>query len=269
MSFFYGNEDVNKNVTDNKKEKFIIKNNKLNFNVLDNNLLNFINFIKEKNIYLIGPAENDFDISKIPNNENNVIVVLNRLNDYKKFNELKDYKNIIIFHSFFRHKPTLINFLYVISVYPLFGEIIPSNVDKQLLKSKCYFNDNNNIVFKESIIYFKSNNLNSVFSSIDLKIYTELCELLDYEIPTSGMIVLYFFIKNINLINKLNIIGMSLGLTKYEDNYAKPHIFEVINSIHHKQKELLEFKNLYIKNKDKNKIFIENTTFNEYLNKQL
>lgn len=222
--------------------------------------------IRNKNIYLIGPAENNFDISKIPNNEDTIVVVINRFNNYKNYNKLKHYKNIILFHSFFMHNPTLINFLYVIAVYPLFGEILSSNIDKKLLKSKCYFNDNNNIVFRESIKYFKLCKLNSIFSSIDLSLYTELCELLDYEVPTSGMIVLYFFIKNINLINKLNIIGMSLGLTKYEDNYAKPHIFEVINSIHNKQKELLEFKNLYTNIKNKNKIFIENTTFNEYLN---
>ena len=233
----------------------------MNFNIMNNNL---INYLKHKNIYLIGPAESNFDISTIPDDENNVIVVINRFNDYNNYIKLKDYKNIILFHSFFRYKPVLQDFLYVISTYPLFGDIKIDQINKELLKSKCYFNDNNNNIFKHSIVGFKSNQLNSIFTSIDLQLYTELCELLDYEIPTSGMIVLYFFIKNINIINKLNIIGMSLGLTKYEDNYIKPHLFEVINSVHNINKEQLEFKKLYIKSKDK--IFIENKKFNEYLN---
>jgi 2-polyprenyl-3-methyl-5-hydroxy-6-metoxy-1,4-benzoquinol methylase len=225
---------------------------------------NLINYLKHKNIYLIGPAESNFDISTIPDDENNVIVVINRFNDYNNYIKLKDYKNIILFHSFYTHKPVLQDFLYVISTYPLFGGIRLDQIDKELLNSECCFNNNNNIIFKDSIIDFKSNQLNSMFTSIDLQLYTELCELLDFDRPTSGMIVLYFFIKNINIINKLNIIGMSLGLTKYQDDYIKPHISEVINSIHNINKEQLEFKKLYIKYKDK--IFIENKKFNEYLN---
>jgi hypothetical protein len=223
--------------------------------------------IRNKNIYLIGPAENDFDISKIPNNEDTIVVVMNRFNDYNNYNKLKNYKNIILFHSFYINSPILMNFLYIIGAYPLFDIIPIKNVDKNILQSKSYARDNNSYIYDIAKRIFYENNLISKFSVIDLELYTELCKLMNYERPTTGMIVLYYFVKNIKFINKLNIIGMSLGLSNYQEKYARPHIEEIINSIHNNKIELSLFKKLYCNNK--NKIYINNKELSLYLNNKL
>lgn len=207
----------------------------------------FIDFIKDKTIAIVGPAEmtNNFG-NEIDGHD--LVVRINRYQEIKDNNKYGEKTNIFCFCFWEKiglipidknNKPD-----WVLNTYNL----------KYIVDCSKSFHNNINI--------FKDVN----FSEFPNYIYS------DINYPTSGFCVLTNFLYLIekNIISKLSIYGMSLNLTSYNNKYHSKSSPDNI-SIHNFYPEREYLKMFYnkIPMEIKNRIYIENECLKDFLKGKL
>ena len=210
-------------------------------------------YFLNKNIYIIGSRYIKINNINLEDPEGIYIFI----NDYKKypdFNKIDKCQNKILFWNynspFYRYDDNY-NFKFIISSYPLnlnnkkFFKIQNFNLDiDNKIKNYNYILDINGKEYQ----YIKKKYENNFF-------------------PTSGTLVILYFLKIIDKVNKIHIYGLNFNLDKRVFSYDNNSKTTDINSCHNFKIDRIILKEYFSKLdiNDKDKIVIYNKKLKEYI----
>ena len=200
-------------------------------------------FCENKSICIVGPANLEKNMSELIDSHDIVV----RMNNYKN-----------VTSSYYGTKRTI----YIGSY--LFGSEIDNDFEiylciaestfQRFSKMKKYLNCNDNVAFVDITTNLKNANIYN----------KKYC-------PTNGLIALYIFLSMIESITQLSIVGMSFGLTSYNEQYNNTKIDyfnDIVSNGKHSYKEDCEtFAEMFhnLNDQNKGKIFIENTKLKQFV----